>query len=509
MKSEFLVVAKQLMEIERRAMKPEELVDLAVERKLFSDNIAGKTPHHTMKSKLSVHVRSKGERSIFIRTSPGYFYLRSLVEDPSTIFEAKPLSPPVSTERVLVFPSEWLDSWDRFQGIKTSWRRLAHHLFKSKVCKYMDRREAELDDSQKQILTYIMVTRGNEVLAYKRGSYTRAEEFLRGSHCVGFGGHVAALDYNLFHGNDYGIRQSAIRELFEEIQIPVPDYSSLGRGDGLEIVGLLNDDSSSTGRKHMAFLFRYEISGDPSWDRPKRNEKSITQLRWIDPMKSPQSLWQFEYWSQLCLLQFYQKTKITKPTFKIRRKRPLRPPNLLIVLGPVGSGKSETTRILVKNLNYNEINSGKIVAEHLGLPPVSEESRKSFQNASFEFINSDKGPAMLARSIWNRVREHQNDRILIEGIRQRKTLIELKKLAGQLSVGILYVHTPPDIAYKFYKHRVDKQLKIHEFLQIRENPVESEVEGMINLADAVLYNYSGRIKYRKEIQKMMLEIGVK
>jgi hypothetical protein len=60
MKSEFLIVAKRLMETEKKAMSPRELVDLGQKRQLFSDNVAGKTPYQTMKSKLSVHVRRFG-----------------------------------------------------------------------------------------------------------------------------------------------------------------------------------------------------------------------------------------------------------------------------------------------------------------------------------------------------------------------------------------------------------------------------------------------------------------
>ena len=43
LKSEFLIVAQRLMETEKRAMSPRELVDLAQKHRLFSDNIAGKT----------------------------------------------------------------------------------------------------------------------------------------------------------------------------------------------------------------------------------------------------------------------------------------------------------------------------------------------------------------------------------------------------------------------------------------------------------------------------------
>ncbi len=509
MRSEFLVVARKLMEMERRPLSPKELVNLAIERKLFSDNIAGKTPHQTMKAKLSVHVRRKGENSIFIRTSPGHFYLRSLVEDSSKIYEAEPLRPSELKEYALVFPTKWLDDEGRFQGITRNWQPLTKRLFRAGVCEYIDRREAEFVENYKQILSYIMITRGRQVLAFKRGSFTRSEEFLRGAHCVGFGGHVTASDFNLFQKNDYGIGQSATRELAEEIKLPPKDFQRIFSGEDFKIVGLLNDDSSSNGERHFAFVFRYEVSKDPFWDKPQRNEKSITQLRWIDPMASSQSLWDFEYWSQLCLLNFYQKTEITKPTFIIRRRGSLKPHHILVVLGPVGSGKSETTSILKSAFGYVEINSGRILAKELKIQPVSEKNRESFQNGALKYISQTDGPFKLAQAIWNRVCTQPSDRILVEGIRQKQTLYELKQMAKPLPVGILFVHTPPNMAFSFYRKRAGTSVTIHDFLRVRRNPVESEVEGMIVLADVVLYNWSGQNYLRETIHKMMRDIGVK
>ncbi len=57
LRSEFLRVAQMLMEEERRPMSPAELVVRAYERKLFSDKRSGRTPHNTMRARLSVHVR--------------------------------------------------------------------------------------------------------------------------------------------------------------------------------------------------------------------------------------------------------------------------------------------------------------------------------------------------------------------------------------------------------------------------------------------------------------------
>ncbi|HEV7299827.1 MAG TPA: HTH domain-containing protein [Tepidisphaeraceae bacterium] len=486
---------------EQRPMRPRELVQLGLTRRLFSDRRAGKTPWQTMKSKLSVHVRRKGKNSTFVRTGPNQFFLRRLV--PGDVYEAPPQQKPESTEQVLVFPSALLRTRDRFQGISRNFHRLQARILKPDVSFHIDRLRAESDNDHKQVLTYVMITRRGRVLAFKRGSYNRVEDFLRGAHCIGFGGHVSKTDVDLFSLSDMGVVRSASRELFEELRLPAKDIERLKVGKGLKLVGLLNDDSSLVGQRHLAFLFTYEVSNDRAWAKPERGEKSITQLRWLSPNSGTVPIWDFEYWSQLCLREYFPQIAHAVPQHRIVRRVPLRPPHLLCVLGEVGSGKSEATRLITREFDYEEINSGRIVAEILGIPPVGEYGRDRFQQKAGEFIKRADGPQRLADAIWTRVQKVSSGKVLIDGIRQRTTLNCLQQLAGNLQIGVLYVHTLPDLAYKFYRAREQPRLSIFEFLERRNAEVERDVAGMISVADAVLYNWIGRAEYQQAICDLM------
>ena len=305
---------------------------------LFSDKIAGQTPWQTLKSKLSVHVRRHGDNSEFVRTAPGKFFLRELLGEDTKIYPAPPLRPPNPIENVLVFPTSVLDEYGRFQGVKTVWSKIARRILDPNTSRYLPRSEAEIDNDHKQVLTYIMVVRGSKILAFKRGTYNWVEEFLRGSHCIGFGGHVAEPDYDLFDREWLGVKRSVARELSEELQLPATDTERLARGTDLEVVGVLNDDSSEVGRRHFAFIFRYHVSDHPYWSNPIRGEKAITQLRWSD-VASPNFLMRtFEYWSQLCLRAYFKPAIKAQPSYFLRRKRPLVPPHILCIVGQIGSG---------------------------------------------------------------------------------------------------------------------------------------------------------------------------
>ena len=76
MDSEFLRIAYQVFERELCPMSPMELIDYALDQKMLSDKLAGKTLDRTMSSKLSVHIRTHGVKSPFIRTDRGKFFLR-------------------------------------------------------------------------------------------------------------------------------------------------------------------------------------------------------------------------------------------------------------------------------------------------------------------------------------------------------------------------------------------------------------------------------------------------
>lgn len=522
LKSEFLQVAYQLFQRFRQPMTPIELVDRGIQEGLFSDKRAGKTPHQTMKSKLSVHIRRNGNASIFVRTAPGRYYLRELrsalkklplfdvIDSASTaIYNAEPLHVPPSHEHVLVFPAKVLDSLGRFQGIRRSGQRLSQKLLRPSVCRHIPRLVAERDESYKQVLTYIIVTKGERILAFRRGAFNRVEDYLRGSMCIGFGGHVSEADLSLFNvDRDMGLIDSAIRELSEELSVPRKDLERLKALRGIKVVGALNDDSSAVGRRHFAFVLRYEVSNDPAWDHPARGEKSVTQLRWLNLDSSEFRFREFEYWSQLCLREFFRGSQSTQPSYLIRRRKPLQPPHILCMLGEVGSGKTEATQLLAREFGYRVINSGRVIAKLLNLPPVTEKTRPMFQRRALTFIRQLDGPSRLAHAIWQEFSLKPGSRILIDGVRHRSTLDQLRQLVVGRRFGLLFVYTPPDVAFNFFRLRTGKRSSVFDFLKTRDAEVEEEVRKMIEVSDAVLYNWTGRLDFRRVLRRFLKELEI-
>jgi len=500
--SSYLKAAHIILQQAKKPQSARDLANSAIRDSLLPDNTNAKTPWKTMHARLSVYIRKHGDNSVFMRVAPGMYDIRKGLD----FYEAPPRKPPKANEQVLVFPTSVLDDIGRFQGVKRDWQPIFSQLINPSHCRYIDRVQAEQDSNYKQIIAYILVTSGNKILAYKRGNYNRVADFLRGCQCIGFGGHVSYKDFSVFDVEDMGIVNCAARELGEEIRLPPLDANSLGNLEGINILGIINDDSSENGRKHFAVVLGYEVKNTNDWDNIKRKELSINQLRWLDLDSHSFSLWDFEYWSQLCLREYFPQHLDIQPSYKLIRKSQLRPPHLLCVTGQLGSGKSKATEILTRDFGYCEINSGKTLARLLNIPPVEERTRPAFQAEAWNFISSPNGPKLLASAIWDEVCKLGKDRVLIDGIRQRATLEALKLLAGSQKVGMLFVHTPPDVAYQFYKERVQCVNNIHDFLNLREAPVESEVADMISLADALLYNWQGKDVYQDAICKLMTQV---
>lgn len=491
----------------RRPMTVTEITELGTRDRLFPDSLSGKTPHQTLKSKLSTDIRRKGDTSRFIRTAPGRFYLRDLHEGR----EYSSIKQTPSGTRELVVTYRSTDLAARItgkQGFGLNIEALRANLGRMEW-EATPRLEAETLDDRKQLLTYVLVTRGSKVLSYRRGNFNLVADFLRGSLCLGFGGHVSADDAgDLWGANDAGLGRGAARELQEELKLPPEDVVRLQNREGLQLVGLINDDSSAVGRRHFAAVMRYEVSTSYLWDTPQRGEKSIRQLQWVDPVSPSFKMSDLEYWSQLCVRALFPESAKATPVLKVTRRAPLRPPHLLCVVGGVGSGKTVATAVL-EEAGYRVVNSGVVVAALLGIPPIPETPRAAFQRAAGEFIATPNGSELLAEAILEECAKLESDRILVDGIRHRATYDALRR-GWPRRVGMVYVYTPPDLAFNFYRKRhrsrTGKGVDIDTFLQLRGAPVEQEVDAMIAAADAVLYNWAGLRAYRRAVRQI-LQLG--
>jgi len=471
-----------------------------------------------MQARLSLDILANPGGSRFVRTGRGLFFLRELLEttggssskpkEPIEEYIAVRREAPPASENVLVIHRKNYEKILDFQGISVGPSANPIRLTNSSIVRYLPRTVAETLDDYKQFVTYTIIQHNSSILSFSRGRYNRAASFLRGARCIGFGGHVTDGDYSLFSLGDRGIRANAAREISEELYLPSgrPQINP----DSLQLLGMLNDDSSDVGVRHVAIVLRYWVDDIRKWRNPSRGESSINQIKWIDTSTAPINLSDFEYWSQLCIRSFFPSYLNMNPSYRVVRRHVFREPHLLCVAGAIGSGKSATTRALVEQGGYFEVNSGRVLANLLGLRPVPETGRRAFQEAAQAFIATPDGPRKLGFALAQAARATNSPKVVIDGIRHPETLAVLREQSS-MPVAVMYVYTPPDVAFDMYRSREDYgdiSISFLDFVKLYNAPVEGLVKYILSEADIVLYNWAGLHEYHNIVREMMNDIGI-
>ena len=194
-------------------------------------------------------------------------------------------------ENVLVFPRSLFEQLGAFQGFNAEVNRYLPAILEKRNNSFMARAQAETNPAFKQIIPYVIITDGKNILHYVRGKKA-GEQRLVAKGSIGIGGHINNEDETLFGLSSFGFEafQDAVqREVCEELNVQ-------GLFDA-KPVGLINDDSTEVGRVHFGIvhvLFRRP-------EQVKRNEQVITQMEFVpaDELRAKRD--QMETWSQFCL----------------------------------------------------------------------------------------------------------------------------------------------------------------------------------------------------------------
>lgn len=194
----------------------------------------------------------------------------------------------IADENVLVFPRSLFEQLGVFQGFNSNVNRYLPVILNIKNNRFMARSQAETNPDFKQIIPYVVITDGKNVLHYVRGKKA-GEQRLVAKGSVGIGGHINDEDHTLFAFGMQAFQDAVKREVCEELAI---------QGEfNARPVGLINDDSTEVGRVHFGIV--HVLFCTP--EQVKKNEQVITQVEFIpiDELKVKRE--QMESWSQLCL----------------------------------------------------------------------------------------------------------------------------------------------------------------------------------------------------------------
>lgn len=152
----------------------------------------------------------------------------------------------------------------------------AHHEFRP-------RPEMETDPAYKQIIPYVLVTRGAEAFVMQRLK-KGGEQRLHGLLSLGVGGHINPVDEAGGSALTAGLR----REVDEEVAVE--------RAASLTPLGVINNDRDEVGRVHLGFLFRLEAEGAVTVRETEKLSGSFMPIAAMPALRD-----KMEGWSQIAL----------------------------------------------------------------------------------------------------------------------------------------------------------------------------------------------------------------
>ncbi len=109
---------------------------------------------------------------------------------------------------------------------------------------YIKRGDAEIDETYKQIIPYIILKNNDHYFLMQRSS-NASEKRLAGNYSLGIGGHLRKEDILFKKIDAWGMR-----EFNEEVA-----YNGTGT---MHFIGILNDDSTVVGKVHLGLVFIYD-----------------------------------------------------------------------------------------------------------------------------------------------------------------------------------------------------------------------------------------------------------
>ena len=198
------------------------------------------------------------------------------------------------TEKVLVVPRSLFDSLGSFQGVNGEVDRYLAQFLDPTNHSFLARSEAEEDPSFKQIIPYIVVTCGDRILHYRRGSGSGEKRLLK-KRSVGIGGHMNDEDGAGAHFDAAAYQRALMRELEEELQLP----DSFHEGQ-IKPLALLNDDSNAVGAVHLGVVHQCELLSDDVTAK----EDAIAELGFLTAEELLQRHDELESWSQIVIAEW-------------------------------------------------------------------------------------------------------------------------------------------------------------------------------------------------------------
>ena len=297
--SAYLDIAEKVIAQRRCPMGSHAILKDAYLLDLMPIHLHGETQHKTLQARLSEDILYLNDRSRFVRTEPGKFFLRCLLTDESipaafrNPITARRRKPKITPDPVLCVPKHGLQRLS--SGFDAYGLSALNELLGVGDLTYLPYKETRLEHIP--VWRFMLFTREEEVLSYRVGKYRSRSDETISTRTLGVTSLVTEYQQTLFNHQDLGILEAGVSALAIDLDFPLGsdileaetsgDITMISVGDGEDV---------------EAVLMVIE-AGCPSWFEPKSRRLSMNDMKWIPFRVPPKHIEDFDPWTQAVVRQ--------------------------------------------------------------------------------------------------------------------------------------------------------------------------------------------------------------
>lgn len=200
------------------------------------------------------------------------------------------INPFMKTQQILCIHRKFLEPLfgaPLFSGIRPSPPHLQDLL--RLPFQFINREQAEVDDSLKQLIPYVILQHQDRFFVYRREKQVK-EGRLAGLQSIGIGGHIDQEDAEGTASTHEIYERALRRELAEEIR-------GAGAFSFPRFIGWINDESNAVGRVHLGAVHILEVANAEGLFI--NHGEHLTHQGWMTARGVMDHMQAFETWSVL------------------------------------------------------------------------------------------------------------------------------------------------------------------------------------------------------------------
>lgn len=298
----YLDIAAEILRAQRRPLSSEAILREAYRNDIVPTHLHGRTQHKTLHARIAEDILRRGEHSLFMRTSPGRFFLREFLTDPSLPedfrhpFPARRRFRELARGPALAINAAVLRSIAKENTVIDA--RSVLDLLQAERYKYEDPKDH--DEHLVFLRSFVCVTRANSLLTYRLGRYREDRDNFLARRSIGFWTFVHRNERTLFNMDSFGIVDAGVHATKIDLDIPEPPKNERMLASLCCFIWSYQHEKH---RSDLLALIRFEC---PKWFEPTKRRLAINDLAWIDTNAHVNNLDDFDPWSQMVLLEHYR-----------------------------------------------------------------------------------------------------------------------------------------------------------------------------------------------------------